>query len=86
MAGVAAESLADEVAETVGDVHGIEQLKVGDSARFQVDGVEKRLYLQWLSPMGGMFLFADHAGCDAVTLTRARLSAKLASGEVRLDE
>lgn len=87
MAGLVTDSLPDEgVGAQGGEAPGIERLRISSGARFLVDGVEKQLYLQWLSPMGGMYLFADRAGCDAITLTRARLSAKLASGEARLDE
>jgi hypothetical protein len=87
MARLVTESLVDEdFNRQGGEVTGIDRLRVGEGVNFQVDGVEKRLYLQWLSPMGGMYLFADRSGCDAITLTRARLSAKLASGEARLDK
>lgn len=59
----------------------IDGLKVGDSMRFRIDGAEKMLFLQWVSPMGGMYLFADEEGYDAVSLTRARLNEKLSRGE-----
>ena len=62
----------------------LDGLKVGDWLRLLVDGREKTLCLQWVSPMGGMFLFADQEGYDAVSLTRARLADKLAKGEAAL--
>jgi len=66
------------------DMAGIDALKVGDGIRFLIDGRKKSLLLQWISPMGGMFLFADEAGYDAVSLTRARLAEKLSLGEASL--
>lgn len=68
----------------VGDAEDLDTLKVGDGLRLNVDGCEKHLFLQWISPMGGMFLFADEEGYDAVSLTRARLSEKLCRGEAGL--
>jgi hypothetical protein len=62
----------------------IDDLKVGSRARFVIEGQERSLFLQWVSPMGGMFLFADQDGYDAVSLTRARLADKIASAEVTL--
>lgn len=75
---------ADSVAEADPAGDGIEQLKIGDALHISVDGRDKQLYLQWISPMGGMYLFADEEGFDAVSLTRARLSEKLGRGEARL--
>lgn len=44
----------------------------------------KRMRLQWISPMRGMFLFTDSEGIDALSLTRGGLRERLASGAVRL--
>lgn len=62
----------------------LEGLKIGDGIRLQVEGREKTLFLQWISPTGGTLLFADQEGYDAVSLTRARLAEKLARGEATL--
>lgn len=62
----------------------IADLNVGDSLRLRVDGRDKKLILQWVSPSGGMYLFADKEGYDAVSLTRVRLADKLAKGEAAL--
>lgn len=64
------------------DAEGIGRLKLGDALLFRSNGKDKRLYLQWISPMGGMFLFADADGYDAVSLTRARLLDKFERGEL----
>ncbi len=58
-------------------------MEVGDRMIFVVDGEAKILSLQWISPMQGMFLFADDQGLDALSLTRARLAYKLQRGEAR---
>jgi hypothetical protein len=83
LAGLDAEPLQiePEQGEPACDVARLEELRIGDSVRFKVDGQDRRLYLQWISPMGGMFLFADEEGYDAVSLTRARLADKLQRGE-----
>lgn len=44
----------------------------------------KRMTLQWVSPMRGMFLFADSRGGDAISLTRAKLKDKLLRREAEL--
>ena len=62
----------------------MDDLRIGDSIHFRMDGDGRKLYLQWVSPMGGMFLFADEDGYDAVSLTRARLAEKLLRGEASL--
>lgn len=66
------------------DAPGIDSLQVGDSIWLNTAEGGKTLYLQWTSPMGGMFLFADAEGFDAVSLTRARLSERLQSGDAKL--
>jgi hypothetical protein len=62
---------------------GIDTVKVGDAVLLNTAEGEKTLYLQWASPMGGMYLFADSDGFDAVSLTRARLAERLRNGEAR---
>lgn len=71
-------------AEVGQDAPGIDSLQVGDSIWLNTAEGGKTLFLQWASPMGGMFLFADAEGFDAVSLTRARLSERLQSGEAKL--
>ncbi|MDD5363944.1 MAG: DUF1631 family protein [Gallionellaceae bacterium] len=86
LAGLDAETLSIEPGrgDHGQDLAGIDALKVGDGIRFRIDGRDKALLLQWISPMGGMFLFADKAGYDAVSLTRARLAEKLRLGDASL--
>lgn len=83
LAGLAAETVAGGPAGRV-DEAAVDGLAVGDSVRFTIEGEEKSLLLQWVSPMGGMYLFADGEGYDAVSLTRARLIDKLSRGEAAL--
>lgn len=59
-------------------------LKLGDRVVFRGEGRERQLILTWVSPMGGMYLFANEAGRDALSLTHARLAAKFQSGEASL--
>jgi hypothetical protein len=61
-------------------------LRAGDWISFDLPEGRKRLRLTWLSPQGGMYLFANGQGMDALSLTRARLQAKFESGEARLEE
>jgi hypothetical protein len=65
-------------------VHGLPELKVGSRIRLRVGVEDKLLCLTWLSPMGGMYLFTNEEGLDAMTLTRARLEAKFQQGEAKL--
>lgn len=84
LANLDAGSVEAAVPELVGsavDRSAIDRLAVGDSIRLRTEDGEKQLFLQWVSPMGGMFLFADQEGYDAVSLTRARLLEKFARGE-----
>lgn len=60
------------------------KLKLGDRVVFRGEGTERQLLLTWISPMGGMYLFANEQGLDAVTLTHARLEAKVLTGEASL--
>ena len=52
------------------------ELKLGDRLVFQSEDAESQLILTWVSPMGGMYLFANEQGLDALTLTRARLEER----------
>jgi hypothetical protein len=67
----------------VSDVPDLDALKVGGAIFLKTAEGGKTLYLQWVSPMGGMYLFADTEGFDAVSLTRARLVERLRNGEMR---
>ncbi len=73
-----------ESATAASAVPGLDTIKVGDAVYLKTPGGGKTLYLQWASPMGGMYLFADSDGFDAVSLTRARVVERLRSGELRL--
>lgn len=64
--------------------HGLPELNVGSRISLRVGVEDKILRLNWLSPMGGMYLFTNEEGMDALTLTRARLEAKFQQGEARL--
>jgi hypothetical protein len=72
-----------EAAAMVSDVPDLDALKVGGAIFLKTAEGGKTLYLQWVSPMGGMYLFADTEGFDAVSLTRARLVERLRNGEMR---
>lgn len=64
--------------------HPLPALNLGDPVMFRSGGAERRLILTWVSPMRGMYLFANEQGLDALTLTHARLAAKFRDGEARL--
>lgn len=66
------------------DASGLDRLKVGGCMLLKTAAGEKRLYLQWVSPMGGMYLFANADGFEAVSLTRARLAERLTMGHAHL--
>ena len=59
-------------------------LALGCRIRLRVGLEDKTLLLNWLSPMGGMYMFTNEEGLDALTLTRARLEAKFRLGEAQL--
>jgi hypothetical protein len=40
--------------------------------------------VHWVSPLGGMYLFTNDQGLDALTLTRARLAERFAAGTARM--
>lgn len=65
-------------------IESVEALKLGDRVTFHSAEGDKHLRLQWVSASGGMFLFADDQGLDALSLTRPRLQRRLAQGELVL--
>lgn len=64
--------------------HALPELRVGSKIRLRVGLEDKLLRLHWLSPMGGMYLFTNEDGLDALTLTRARLESKFRQGDAQL--
>jgi hypothetical protein len=63
---------------------GLPDLKLGDRVRFTLGKEDRVLNLNWVSPAGGMFMFANDQGLDALTLTRARLAERFQAGAARL--
>lgn len=55
-------------------------LNIGDRVLFRADGLARTMYLNWISPAGGMFLFGNEHGLEAITLTRARLAERFEHG------
>jgi hypothetical protein len=66
------------------DTSGLPQLKLGDRLHFTLAGENRMLVVNWISPVGGMYLFTNEQGLDALTLTRARLVERIAAGTVRI--
>ena len=66
------------------DAPGMDDLQIGDGLWLETAEGGQTLSLQWVSPMVGMFLFADSEGFDAISLPRARLAERLQSGDARL--
>lgn len=62
------------------------ELRPGDRVGFAQEDGEHVRELAWISPMGGMYLFTNAQGFDALTLTQARLEAKFAAGEAWLPD
>jgi len=60
-------------------------LKPGVRVQLTEAGRDRRLRLQWVSPMRGMYLFTDEQGQDALSMTRAKLKDKFHAGEACLD-
>lgn len=60
------------------------ELKIGDRVRFRQNDQTRTLHLNWISPAGGMYLFGNEQGLDAMTLTRARLADRFAQGQASL--
>lgn len=59
-------------------------LKLGDQVMFKSETGERLLTLTWISPMGGMYMFANELGLEAITLTHSRLEARLREHAARL--
>jgi hypothetical protein len=59
---------------------GLPGLKPGDRLHFKRAGEDRIVVVNWISPMGGMFMFTNEQGLDALTLTRARLAERFAAG------
>ncbi len=55
-------------------------LKLGDRVHFRGQGQARTLSLNWISPAGGMYLFGNDQGLEAMTLTRARLAQRFEQG------
>ena len=60
------------------------ELKLGDRVLFKGEGGDRPLILTWLSPLHGMYMFANEQGFEALTLTHARLEAKFQAGDASL--
>jgi hypothetical protein len=60
------------------------ELKIGDRVRFHLQEQVRILFLNWVSPAGGMYLFNNEQGLDAMTLTRGRLADRFAQGQAAL--
>lgn len=69
---------------TAGTHITLPRMKLGDRVAFGYGDTKRLRLLTWISPMGGMYLFADEQGLDAVTLTHAHLAAKFQAGEASL--
>jgi hypothetical protein len=66
------------------DRAGLPQLKMGDRLHFTMAGEDRVLRVSWVSPVGGMYLFTNEQGLDALTLTRARLAERFEAGTASL--
>jgi len=66
---------------TVDSGNGVPALALGDRVCFVQHGEERVLILTGKSPMGGMYLFTNEAGLDAMTYTHNRLETKFRNGE-----
>jgi hypothetical protein len=60
------------------------ELRPGVRVRFSSASEERTLVLNWVSPVGGMYMFANEQGLDALTLTRARLQDRFQAGTAHL--
>jgi hypothetical protein len=72
--------IESDTAPTAGMSLPMPKLKIGDRVRFSQHDQTRILYLNWISPAGGMYLFGNEQGLDAMTLTRARLVERFAKG------
>ncbi|MCU0933652.1 MAG: DUF1631 domain-containing protein [Thiobacillaceae bacterium] len=59
-------------------------LRPGDRVHLSLGGEDRILMVHWVSPLGGMYLFTNDQGLDALTLTRARLAERFAAGTARM--
>lgn len=59
------------------------RLAIGDRISFAHEEGVRCLILNWVSPMGGMYMFANEQGLDALTLTRSRLMERFRNGTAR---
>lgn len=59
-------------------------LKLGDHVRFTMGKEDRVLRLNWVSPAGGMYMFANEQGLDALTLTRVRLAERFQAGAAHM--
>jgi len=73
-------SEAPDSPEPTGPAPCLPRLKPGDHLHFKRAGEDRILVVSWISPMGGMFMFTNEQGLDALTLTRARLAERFAAG------
>lgn len=62
----------------------LSELKPGDRVCFILGKEDRILRLNWVSPAGGMFMFVNEQGLDALTLTRARLAERFHTGAAHL--
>ena len=59
-------------------------LKTGSRIMLTLHGEERPMVLNWISPVGGMYMFTNEHGLDALTFTRARLVERFRGGQARL--
>jgi len=59
-------------------------LAPGSRVMLAVHGEERLMVLKWISPVGGMYLFTNEQGLDALTFTRVRLLERFRGGRARL--
>lgn len=62
----------------------VPSLSTGDRVSFKHERGERILVLTGKSPMGGMYMFTNEDGLEAMTYTHGRLAAKFRSGEARV--
>lgn len=63
---------------------GLPALKLGDRVHIVLNGHDRLMVLNWISPVGGMYMFTNEHGLDALTFTRARLTERFRTGQARL--
>ena len=77
-------SVEFELPQSTGMPLPLPDLKIGDRVRFRHDDQTRVLHLNWISPAGGMYLFGNDQGLEAMTLTRTRLTDRFTNGEAAL--